>query len=148
VWTALCGGVWAQAPGAAPGAVPLVDSQRQRESEGRAALFRVEKLTLEVHFVAQVSTELTGGLDLKVVTVGGAHLGGKHTYQDQQIHMITLTLGAHMGVDGAAPAAPSRGWRKWLWFGLTTQEPTWPRPTSTAVRLRSAARSVPAVPAS
>jgi hypothetical protein len=53
-----------------------VDSQRQRESEGRAALFRVEKLTLEVHFVAQVSTELTGGLDLKVVTVGGAHLGG------------------------------------------------------------------------
>ena len=73
----------------------LVESQSQRESEGRDALFQVEKLTLEIHFVAQASTELNGGLDLKVVTVGGVHLGGKHTYQDQQIHVITLTLGVH-----------------------------------------------------
>lgn len=70
----------------------LVDSQKEREENKQPALFRVQQLTLEVHFVAQTSSEVGGSFDLKVVTVGGAQLGGKHTYQNQQIHKITLTL--------------------------------------------------------
>jgi hypothetical protein len=70
----------------------LMQSRQEREDRHEPAIFEVEKLTLEVHFVAQTSTEFNGGLDLKVVTVGGGHVGGKRTYQNQQVHTITLTL--------------------------------------------------------
>jgi hypothetical protein len=72
----------------------LMASQWERERHGLERLFKTQGLTLEVHFVAERRTEASGGLDLKVVTVGG-----KRTYQDQQIHKITLTLGVDEGGD-------------------------------------------------
>jgi hypothetical protein len=72
----------------------LSQSRQDREQRGDPAIFEVEQMTLEVNFVAQRTTEFGGGIDLKIVTVGGAHLGGKYNYQDQQIHKITLTLAA------------------------------------------------------
>lgn len=72
----------------------LLQSRQEREHRGDPAIFEVEQMTLEVNFVAQRTTEFNGGIDLKIVTVGGAHLGGTHNYQDQQIHKITLTLAA------------------------------------------------------
>jgi len=67
----------------------LIDSQVQRESEGQSALFEVESLTVEVHFVASSSSTGKGGFDLKILT-----LGGEKAYKEEQVHKITLTLKA------------------------------------------------------
>jgi hypothetical protein len=72
----------------------LLQSRREREQRGDRAIFEVEQMTLEVHFVAQHTTGFDGGLDLKIVTVGGASARGARTYSSQQIHKITLTLTA------------------------------------------------------
>lgn len=65
----------------------LIESQRQRESEGQPPLFEVDSLTLEVHFVVTRSTKTTGGFDLKVIT-----FGGETTYTSEQVHKISLSL--------------------------------------------------------
>lgn len=65
----------------------LRESQQERQERGEEAIFEVERLTLEVNFVAQVDREMQGGLDLKIVTAGGAV-----SYQNQQIHKIVLEL--------------------------------------------------------
>ena len=72
----------------------LLQSRQEREEQGDPAIFEVEQMTLEVNFVAQRDAEFSGGIDLKIVTVGGARLGGTRNYHDQQIHKITLTLAA------------------------------------------------------
>lgn len=72
----------------------LLQSRQEREQHGDPAIFEVEQMTLEVNFVAQRDAEFSGGIDLKIVTVGGARLGGTRNYHDQQIHKITLTLAA------------------------------------------------------
>jgi hypothetical protein len=72
----------------------LLQARREREERGDPAIFEVDQMTLEVNFVAQRDTNFTGGIDLKIVTVGGAQLGGARHYQDQQVHKITLTLAA------------------------------------------------------
>lgn len=65
----------------------LIQSQREREERGDQAIFEVADLTLEVHFVLQRSGETSGGMDLKILTVGG-----KSQYQRQQVHKVTLRL--------------------------------------------------------
>ena len=72
----------------------LLQSRQAREQRGDPAIFEVEQMTLEVNFVAQRDSEFNGGIDLKIVTVGGARLGGARHYNNQQIHKITLTLAA------------------------------------------------------
>ncbi len=72
----------------------LLQSRQVREQRGDPAIFEVEQMTLEVNFVAQRDSEFNGGIDLKIVTVGGARLGGARHYNNQQIHKITLTLAA------------------------------------------------------
>ena len=62
----------------------LVEAQRERESAGEEILFRVEQLTLEVNFVVSKSTDAKGGLEFKVLTIGGVNLGGDRSYQEQQ----------------------------------------------------------------
>jgi hypothetical protein len=73
----------------------LLESQEERRQEGGAAIFQVEGLTIEVNFVAIDTKGGRGGLDFKVITVGGE----KH-YENQQVHKITLTLGALPYQDG------------------------------------------------
>jgi Trypsin-co-occurring domain 2 len=65
----------------------LVESRAEREASGSAAIFEVERLTVEVNFVATESKDARGGLDFKIVT-----LGGGMQLQTQQVHKITLNL--------------------------------------------------------
>jgi hypothetical protein len=65
----------------------LVESRAEREASGSAAIFEVERLTVEVNFVATESKDAQGGLDFKIVT-----LGGGMQLQTQQVHKITLNL--------------------------------------------------------
>ena len=65
----------------------LIESQSQRESEGQTALFEVESLTVEAHFVVSNSTTSKGGFDLKIIT-----LGGEKAYKEEQVHKISLKL--------------------------------------------------------
>jgi len=75
----------------------LRDSQREREARSEEPIFEVDRLTLEVNFVAQVDSELRGGLDLKIVTAGA----GQH-YQSQQVHKVVLELVGVPQKDGDA----------------------------------------------
>lgn len=99
----------------------LTESQRERQARGEAALFKVEKMDLEVNFVVSRSTEGTGGFSFQVLTLGGVNVGGGKTYQQQQVHRITLSLkvasqkgeeeyGGTTTPEGAlpAPAPPDR----------------------------------------
>jgi len=72
----------------------LLESQKEREEYGEVAIFEVEKMTIEVNFVATDSKEAKGGLDFKIITIGGLDLGGKAEYQQQQVHKIVLSLTA------------------------------------------------------
>jgi Trypsin-co-occurring domain 2 len=72
----------------------LLQARRKREQRGDPAIFEVSDMTLEVHFVAQRDTDYSGGIDLKIVTVGGVNAGAARHYSDQQIHKITLNLTA------------------------------------------------------
>jgi hypothetical protein len=93
----------------------LLQSRQAREQRGDPAIFEVENMTLEVNFVAQRDSEFNGGIDLKIVTVGGARLGGTRHYNNQQIHKITLMLtalpyqteDAPLGLDHAPRFLPS-----------------------------------------
>jgi hypothetical protein len=80
----------------------LQQARHKREQRGEPAIFEVEDMTLEVHFVAQRGSDYNGGIDLRIVTVGGANLGGARHYSDQQIHKITLHLKAvpYQAADG------------------------------------------------
>jgi hypothetical protein len=70
----------------------LLESRAERERSGEPPIFTVQSLTLEVNFVAEKSKDVKGGLDFKVITVGGANLGGALTYHHQQVHKVTLNL--------------------------------------------------------
>lgn len=72
----------------------LVESREEREAAGEPAIFQVSELTIEVNFVVAQSTEAKGGLDFKIITVGGIELGGSKEYQQQQVHKIILSLTA------------------------------------------------------
>jgi hypothetical protein len=72
----------------------LLESQKEREECGEVAIFEVEKMTIEVNFVVTDSKEAKGGLDFKIITIGGLDLGGKAEYQQQQVHKIVLSLTA------------------------------------------------------
>ena len=72
----------------------LLESQQERIRSGEPAIFEVEKMTIEVNFVVTQSKEVAGGIDFKIITVGGIDLDGKMDYQQQQIHKITITLAA------------------------------------------------------
>jgi hypothetical protein len=67
----------------------LRESQAEREASGQAAIFAVEKLTLEVNFVVTESAQGKGGLDFKIITIGG-----EKGYEQQQVHKVTLQLAA------------------------------------------------------
>ena len=58
-------------------------------ASGEDALLRVETVNIEVHAVATTSKEGKGGVDLKVLTLGGGKL-----IKEQEIHKITVTLRA------------------------------------------------------
>ncbi len=73
----------------------LEESRAEREASGGAPIFQVERLTVEANFIATESSQRKGGLDFRLVTVGGSR-----DLQQQQVHKITLSLLAV----GARPA--------------------------------------------
>ena len=60
-----------------------------RRSRNEAALLRVESVTIELNVVATKTTEGHGGVDLKVLTVGGLK-----SFEEQQVHKVILNLRA------------------------------------------------------
>jgi hypothetical protein len=62
------------------------ESRRQRNE---LALLRVESVTIEVNVVVTRTKEGHGGIDLKVLTVGGAK-----AFEEQQVHKVVLNLRA------------------------------------------------------
>lgn len=73
----------------------LLASFEAREARGDPAIFEVADLTLEVNFVVERSGDLKGGVDFKVLTVGGSRQVSR-----QQVHKVTLKL---VGVPFGAP---------------------------------------------
>jgi len=67
----------------------LLRSQSRRIATGRAAVFDVSELTLEVSFVATTSKEGGGGINLSVVKADGSV-----KYERESVQKITLTLTA------------------------------------------------------
>ncbi|HVS08365.1 MAG TPA: trypco2 family protein [Planctomycetota bacterium] len=65
-----------------------VAAETRREADLRAIL-RVESVVIEVNVVATKTAKGHGGIDLKVITAGGAK-----EHQRQEVHKITLNLRA------------------------------------------------------
>jgi len=65
----------------------LIRSQEIRENEGKAPLFTVKDLSIEVNFIATETLNKEGGLDFKIITAGV-----NKQYSTQQIHRIVLNL--------------------------------------------------------
>jgi hypothetical protein len=99
----------------------LLESQRERIEANQPALFRVENLTIEPHFVATEAQTIKGGLEFRILTVGGISAGGSRDLQQQQIHKLTLTL--------AAPAALQQDESDddMEWAGGIAPTPVYPR---------------------
>jgi Trypsin-co-occurring domain 2 len=74
--------------------VELTESHREREDAGEPPLFVVQDLTVEANFVVTKAKSGQGGLDLKIITVGG----GRHV-EHQQVHKLTLTLAVAPGLE-------------------------------------------------
>lgn len=70
----------------------LYASRQERLAAGQVPIFEVDKLVLEVNFVAIESTDIKGGIDFKIITAGA---GG--SYQHQQVHKVTLSMSAVTG---------------------------------------------------
>ena len=67
----------------------LLESQDQRIREGRPAVFRVGSLDVELNFVVTRSRTGSGGIDLRVVT-----LGGELASETQHVQKVTVHLDA------------------------------------------------------
>lgn len=65
----------------------LLDAQSERLKNNEAAIFEVDSLTLEVHFVAIEEASAKGGFDFKIVSAG---VGQK--FDEQQVHKVVLNL--------------------------------------------------------
>ena len=69
----------------------LHEAAAERRAAGEPAILRVETVTVELHAVATSSKEGKGGVDLKVVTVGG-----QKAYSEQETHKIVVVLRAKL----------------------------------------------------
>jgi hypothetical protein len=78
----------------------LLASREERRKAGEQPIFAVEKMTIEVNFVAEQSKDMKGGLNFKVITIGGVDMGGTRHFQQQQVHKITLVLSALTDEEG------------------------------------------------
>jgi hypothetical protein len=67
----------------------LLESREERERLGLPPVFEVQTMTIEVNFVATESKDMRGGLDFRVITAGASR-----SYDQQQVHKITLSLTA------------------------------------------------------
>src|SRR3954471_12372185 len=65
----------------------LLESEQERTTGGRRAVFEVAELTIELSFVVSRSREGHGGIDLKVVNVGG-----QADRADERTQRMTLRL--------------------------------------------------------
>jgi hypothetical protein len=66
-------------------------------------------MTIEMNFVAVESREAKGGLNFKIITVGGVDLGGAGSYQRQQVHKMTLSLSAIAYANDGGPDRDGAG---------------------------------------
>lgn len=83
----------------------LEESQRRREEQGRAPLFRVSSMDLEVRFVVSSEASVKGGLDIKVLSAGAGKVESSET-----VHRLCLHLeSTSKGFDSALGAYPLKG---------------------------------------
>jgi hypothetical protein len=101
----------------------LIASQKEREAANEEALFQVDKLDLEVHFVVTKSSKAEGGFSLQVLTLGGGHAGTSRGSEEQHVQKVTLSLKA---------ADPDYSERSWpiigAWRRLSLRRPRGLRP--------------------
>jgi hypothetical protein len=69
----------------------LHEAAAARREAGERAILRVETVTIELHTVATSSKEGKGGVDLKIVTVGG-----QKAYSEQETQKIVVVLRAKL----------------------------------------------------
>jgi len=74
----------------------LIESQELRMKKGLPPLFIVDKLQIEVNFVVEQIKGVKGGVNLKVI-----EMGGNKTYTEQQVHKVTLDLKVPAGIKPA-----------------------------------------------
>jgi len=75
----------------------LLESEEERTAGGRRAVFEVSELTIELSFVVSRSRQGQGGIDLKVVSMGGQADRG-----DERTKRMTLPLVAAGGAGGGS----------------------------------------------
>ena len=75
----------------------LLESEQERTAGGRRAVFEVAELTIELAFVVSRSRQGRGGIDLKVLSVGGEAGRG-----DERTQRMTLRLVAAGRAGGGA----------------------------------------------
>lgn len=73
----------------------LLESEQERTAGGRRAVFEVAELTIELAFVVSRSRQGQGGIDLKVLSVGGEAGRG-----DERTQRMTLRLVAAGRAEG------------------------------------------------
>ena len=78
-----------------------VSSQKEREARGDPALFRIDRMALEISFVVTKSAGGKGGFNLSVIT---ASAGAK--YESQEIHKVSLRFGVESGEKNGATPKP------------------------------------------
>jgi Trypsin-co-occurring domain 2 len=81
----------------------LLDSEQERTARGQRPVFEVSELTVELAFVVSRTRQGRGGLDLRVVSVGG-DIGRAN----EQTQRMTLRLIAVGGADERAGRAASQ----------------------------------------
>ena len=76
----------------------LLESEQERTAGGRRAVFEVAELTIELSFVVSRSRQGQGGIDLKVVSVGGQAERGDERTQRMTLRLVAAAR-AGEGVD-------------------------------------------------
>ena len=81
----------------------LLESEQERTARGQRAVFEVSELTVELAFVVSRTRQGRGGIDLRVVSVGG-DIGRAN----EQTQRMTLRLIAVGGAEERAGRAASQ----------------------------------------
>jgi hypothetical protein len=93
----------------------LLESEQERTAGGRRAVFEVAELTVELSFVVSRSRQGKGGIDLKVVSVGGQAERADERTQRMTLRLIAAGRGgggsgddefSRLDYDDALPVRP------------------------------------------
>ena len=76
----------------------LVNAEAERRAKGNDPLLELQQVEIEVNFVVGASETRKGGLDLKVIT-----LGGEKERRREEVQKVKIVLQKFAGGDADAP---------------------------------------------